>query len=389
MIDEALKTVKFPVIKIRQPIGEIYIGAIPSKSLYDIAHFDIRRLNEETLDEYLGIQRELNNKRVQMIQQYVQGQDATFPTSVVIAVDERCVSITPACEGRSDVFDMELSNFTAGDDPEQISLYRSIARIIDGQHRIAGLANYAGPQFDINVSIFVGADIADQAMVFSIVNLAQTKVNRSLVYDLFALSKYRSPEKTCHNVAVALDQAKGSPLYHRVKRLGTATVGRSEETLSQATVVNSLLVYVSGDANRVLIDRQIGQRQSKWPPVSSEESERLVLRKMFVDDRDTEIARLVWNYLEAARERWPIAWNSSEPGMMLNRTNGFEGLMRFFRPAYKSTNRLGNIVEVKDFLAIFQTSNLTNDDFHIDRFKPGTSGSSLLYRTLLEESGLA
>jgi len=33
--------------------------------------------------------------------------------------------------------------------------------------------------FDVNVSIFVDADIADQATVFATVNLAQTKVTEA------------------------------------------------------------------------------------------------------------------------------------------------------------------------------------------------------------------
>ncbi len=54
--------------------------------------------------------------------------------------------------------------------------------------------------------------MAQQANIFSTVNLSQTKVNRSLAYDLFALAASRSPQKTCHDIAVALDRGKNSPL---------------------------------------------------------------------------------------------------------------------------------------------------------------------------------
>jgi hypothetical protein len=46
--------------------------------------------------------------------------------------------------------------------------------------------------------------LATQASLFSTVNLAQTKVNRSLVYDLHDYAHTRSPEKS-HDVAIALD----------------------------------------------------------------------------------------------------------------------------------------------------------------------------------------
>ena len=93
----------------------------------------------------------------------------------------------------------------------------------------------------------MGTDIAEQAQIFSTVNLEQTKVNRSLAYDLFALAKSRSPQKTCHNVVVALDQDKTSPFYQRIKRLGANTEGRYGETITQATFVEALQKYISAD----------------------------------------------------------------------------------------------------------------------------------------------
>jgi DGQHR domain-containing protein len=139
------------------------------------------------LDSYLGIQRALSPKRVIEIAQYTQGADATFPTAVILAVPEQCVSLNPMQTGQDTLFKMTLRNIPDTENPDQPILYRQIARVIDGQHRIAGLENYTGPTFELNVSIFVGADISDQASIFSTVNLAQTKVNRSLVYDLGVL----------------------------------------------------------------------------------------------------------------------------------------------------------------------------------------------------------
>lgn len=48
------------------------------------------------------------------------------------------------------------------------------------------------------------------AYIFSMVNLAQTKVSKSLVYDLFEFSKSRSPRKRAHTIAVAIDRAGSS-----------------------------------------------------------------------------------------------------------------------------------------------------------------------------------
>ena len=65
----------------------------------------------------------------------------------------------------------------------------------------------------------------------------------SQAYDLYDLAKARSPQKVCHNIAVALDQNTKSPFYQRIKRLGVATEGRFNETLTQATFIESLMPY--------------------------------------------------------------------------------------------------------------------------------------------------
>lgn len=384
LILEDPKTIELPVLKLRQPVGEIYIGRISSTDLYDIANFDIRRINEEGgFRRYLGIQRELSTKRVKEIQQYVTGPDASFPTSVVLAVDEECVRLEPACDDEPDVFRMTISNFNLDDDSQQVAMYRSIARVLDGQHRIAGLANYSGDDFEVIISIFVGADIADQAMIFSVVNLAQTKVNRSLVYDLFSFSKSRSPEKTAHNVTITLDRKEGSPFHERIKRLGKTTVGRKDETLSQATVVNGILSHISGKPERVLTDRQIGLRGRRYPPVSDDEAQRLVLRRLFVAERDNDLVTLLWNYFDAVSARWKIAWPEVRPSHILNRTNGYNALIRLFQPIYNEVcPSLDGVVSKGDFLRFFEAVKLDDDHFNTDNYKPGTSGSTQLFHDL-------
>jgi DGQHR domain-containing protein len=62
---------------------------------------------------------------------------------------------------------------------------KNVAKIIDGQHRIAGLEEYNGPEFELNVTIFVDMDLEDQALLFATINLKQTRVSKSLAYDLF------------------------------------------------------------------------------------------------------------------------------------------------------------------------------------------------------------
>jgi DGQHR domain-containing protein len=257
--------------------------------------------------------------------------------------------------------------------------YNQIAKVIDGQHRIEGLRDFAGGSFEVNVSVFVDMDIADQAYLFSTVNLAQTKVNRSLVYDLYELAKTRSPQKTCHEMAVAMDKHAKSPLYQRIKRLGVATDGRFTETITQATFVQSVLNYISTDP---LGDRNLFMQGKKPKPAERVLSEKLIFRNMFLEEKDLEITDIVWNYFTAVRDRWPTAWDNFGRGIMLNKTNGFRALMRFLRPCYLNLCEPG-IVPTKDkFLGVLKKANQGDDDFTIERYRPGSSGESLLFREL-------
>lgn len=284
---------------------------------------------------------------------------------------------------------MTLSNYPSeSSDTEDTVLYRHIARVIDGQHRIKGLEGYEGDNFDVNVSIFIDADIADQAAIFSTVNLAQTKVNKSLVYDLFELSKSRSPERTCHSVVVALEGTESSPLYRKIKRLGKATAGRYTETLSQATVVEGILQYICRDQSQILQDRQIGRRGGRFPPAQGNDVERLVLRPFFIEERDVDLTNLIWNYFEAVEKRWPTAWKTNATGLMLNRTNGFNGLMRFFRKAYRYVAAPGEVVSTEKFETIFAKTTLKDQDFNPETFLPGSSGASALAKALSEQTGI-
>jgi DGQHR domain-containing protein len=367
-----------PVLRLKQPIGEFFVGVIDAKRVCDITDFDVRRLmKERDFETYLGIQRPLNPKRVKEIQQYVRTKDACFPTSVILSVSANCASYD------ADAGSLTLSNYLDEEEPSRTLLYRQIAKVIDGQHRIEGLKGFTDETFALNVCIFIDIDVAEEGYIFSTVNLAQTKVNKSLAYDLFDLAKAKSPQKLCHNIAVALDQNKDSPFHERIKRLGVATEGRFNETLTQATFVESLLPYLSSNPVQ---DRDIYIRGKVPDRVGAMESEQLLFRNMMIDNRDLEIADVVWNYFDAVRLKWPEAWDNMGRGSMLNKTNGFRGLMRFLRPAYLYLVRPGQVPTSEQFAKIFARINLRDEDFTIENFVPGTSGEVALFRRLRDET---
>ena len=368
--------IQFPCIEVTQPIGTFYIASIPCKMLCEITYSDVRRIEgEREFESYLGIQRKLDPKRVQKIRDYVKTMDASFPSGIIVAIDGRCAKYDPQNHT------MTLEAYSGDGDGDNIEI-KQIAKVLDGQHRIEGLRDFDG-EFQLNVSIFIDADIAQQAYLFSTVNLAQTKVNKSLVYDLFDLSNARSPQKLCHMIAVTLNKIPESPLFKRISRLGTATPGVFTETITQATFVGALMKYISPDENK---DRDLYMRGKKITKADLKELRQFIFRNMMIEERDDDIAVIIFNYFSAVRNRWPEAWDNFGQGNILNRTNGFKALMRLLKPVYLYLVAPGEIPTIEQFSSVF--NKISSNDFSSDTYKPGSSGESLLYNTLLTEASL-
>ena len=410
-MDNNTSKVVIKCLPVTQPIGTFYIGAMSPSDLVDISYADIRRIardDEEYRDvaskenkspdvespdvessdiesafieemdsefvslyaqdfeEFLGIQRQLSPKRVKELRQYVGHVDAAFPTSVLIALSSSQAS-----------YDEETST---------ISIVRNsnAAKIIDGQHRIDGLRGYKGPQFDVNVSVFIDMDLQDQAMVFATINLTQTKVNKSLAYDLYEFTKTRSPQRTAHDIVRFLNYKEGSPLFSKVKMLGTGS-GEGQETITQATFVDRLLRYVSKNP---MIDRDTLRRSRKLSRISGSERDRQIFRNWFIDERDVNTTLVLWNYFLAVQARWPNSWNNVVQGNILNRTTGFGALMRFLRVAYNSREKPDDVVLREEFAEIFANMTLEEGKFTPDDYVPGSSGERKLFDALVEQSGL-
>jgi len=351
----------FNCVEVTQPIGTFYVGSVAAEDILAIAYADIRRIEDRDIERIVGIQRELVPRRVRELREYVANVDATFPTSVILAVSSE--------HARYDETRRVMS----------IRRDKKVAKIIDGQHRIAGLEGVNGV-FELNVTIFVDMDIEDQAMTFAVINLSQTKVNKSLAYDLYEFQKHRSPAKTCHNIAKVLNSEGQSPLANRIKILGKAT-GEEFQFITQATFVEALISYISDNPMR---DRDLLKRGKPVPVV---DDERLVFRPAFRDNKDELIADVIWNYFQAVAQRWPDAWNSGERGDILNRTQGFRAFMRLLQYVYSAAGS-NQRLSAKKAGEVLGRIKLRNTDFTVQRYSPGTSGESKLFRELLEQTGL-
>ena len=367
--------VEFECLEATQPIGNMYVGILNSDVLEFISYADVRRIELGTdnreVEDYIGIQRQLNTTREKEIGKYVNLIDATFPNSIILSISSK------------------YAKFDAKTKIMQILYKDDVAKVLDGQHRIAGLRHYErnAETFQCIVTIYIDMELEDQAIVFSTINKEQRSVSNSLVADLYAFAESRSPQKTAHNIVRALNAKEGSPFYKRIKILGNAR-NKQLETITQDTFVKNLIKYISKDPQS---DRDFYKRNKskRLELISDNELNRYFLRNIFISDpEDYKIAQILWNYFYAVQQRWPNAWNELTPNMILNRSTGFIALMRFFKHAYLSFNKIGDIVSKEEFVEIFDRIDIKEQDFNKEKYVPGSSGQGDLYRDLLDKSGL-
>jgi len=388
------RNISFTAIRVKQPMGDLLICNIDARTMVDISYSDVRRMEERDVEKYLGVQRPLDQSRVKEIKSYLMSPDASFPTGVVLAVDQKCAEFDPNTNT------LHLKDFLPDADQagehEPIPLGK-VAKILDGQHRIAAFTIHeknadkylfdetlSEINFEFNAVIFVGLDIDEQANIFATVNLAQTKVNKSLVYDLEGLSKSRSPFKTCHKIAVTLDSVDPiSPLYERIKRLGVKTKGREySEPLTQAVFVEALMRLISPDpfSDRILYLK--GKEPSK---VEGNDLKKFPLRNMFIEKKDQEIALIIYNYFSCIKELWPKAWEEKDKiGNILPRSNAFRAFMRFLKLGYPElvSGNYGKVPSVDEFKTLFKNLAVSDEDFTSGHFKPGSGGESAFFKLL-------
>ncbi len=306
-------------------------------------------------------------KRVQELKQYVKGIDAAFPSGVILSIAK------------------ENAEFDPKNNRIKLFINTETAKVIDGQHRIEGLRGYVGPTFEVCCAIFIDMEPEDQAIVFSTINLKQVSVNPSITYDLLEYAASRSPQKTCHGIARALNVAPGSPFKDRIMILGTAD-DKERETLTQAAFIKPLLRLITKP--EMAIDDRNALKSGAGLRIPTLEEVRVnswIFRRWFIQAMDDKITQVLVNYFHAVGKKWPIAWGTKTPGLILNRTNGYNALMRFLAPV---TFKLGldEIHKTNSYLEIFDRVQLTDLEINAEMFPPGSTGEGRLFRKLLADS---
>ncbi|SHG01318.1 DGQHR domain-containing protein [Salegentibacter echinorum] len=396
--------IEVPFIKIQQPIGTFYVCKMSWQQLIDISYADIRDIDESSknseFDDYLGIQRKVSKGRIKEISSYVTNLDATFPTSIILHI--RSTSLFhkgELLENYDDQFIQdneseieEMTNVKIEDNKIYIRRSEQIAKILDGQHRIEGFRNAIDngetiEDFDFNVTVFVDLDLDDQAQIFSVINKAQTKVNKSLVYDLYEYAKHRSPQKTAHDIVRVLNKSEKSALYKSVKILGTAK-DKELETIAQATLAELIIDSIS---KQPMVDRNLLRKKSIFnssglkKETDRKELERRIFRNLFIEEDDDTIYFIINNFYNAVSRKWSRAWKNYPiiEKNILKKSTGIVALFRFMRYLYNYKNKVDENMSESEFSEQLELIDIPDTQFTTEFYKPGSSGQSQLFKDLV------
>lgn len=305
-------------LKVRQPLGEFYLTALPASFFVDRVS-NRPRTSATTGSE--DIQRIFSKTRVQNIADFTADPQATFPTPIILGVQSSTVTeaiIEVDIDGASSeviLFDMPDEGI--------------IGDVLDGQHRILGLRQSPlRGDFDLAVVLMFDLSLDDQAFVFSTINSKQTPVSSSLIYDLFGLSNSRSPQKSCNYIAQALNSSEGSPFYRKLKMLGRREDhhGSAKVMLSQGTFAARLEQLISRDPAE---DARI-LKNGKGSDLADDK--RCPLRKYFKNDEsDATILKIVQNFFSAISKQFKTEWDDEKGDYIIRKSVGYTALIIVLR----------------------------------------------------------
>lgn len=286
-------------MEVNQPIGVFFLSVMPAKVILNVT--EIRRKKDGK-----GIQREASQKRIKEISQYCSDVDATFPTPIIIAIDD-------------------IPSISVNESTLEFNENEIIGEVIDGQHRLLGIKRSANiEQFMLPVVLMFSLTEEEKAYIFSIINSTQTKVPMSLIYELFDVAEKRSPQKTCHEVARLLNSKENSPFYKRLKMLGKKEGDLS--SLSQGSFVKYLMPLISKKPDE---DARILKRGGTLQPDS-----KCPLRNYFINDEDEKIFIIMFNLFSAIKNVFPEEWEDHRR-YILSKTTGYGAVMKSFPDLYE------------------------------------------------------
>jgi DGQHR domain-containing protein len=214
--------IKTPFVRIRQQGKEFLLASLTAGDLVHLSYVARRGVDVEEG----AVQRLLNPTRINGIRDFVLA-GGVFPTSIVLNWTDTKHPIKTSATTLT------------------LTRSREASQIIDGQHRVMGLAAAIEKKASIRsmplpVSIYNNLKTRDCADIFLAINTEQKPVARSLVFDLYSVaSDYIVDPATVRaaDVAKELNEQSGSPYEGYIKFPGAPT---SQKGLALSTVVSAV-----------------------------------------------------------------------------------------------------------------------------------------------------
>lgn len=305
-----MTNIKLDIIKVKQPIGTIYVGKISPSLLLQMSTVDRRRIVED--DEVLGIQRDLKPEKVAQIKNYLSTIDATFPNSIIVNT---------------------TGNYVINESETQLNLEvnDSTFTIIDGQHRVEGFRENTLDNFELIVAIFKDLRLEQQANIFSTINSQQTKVDPSHNLSLELDSKVYTPVKMIIEVAQSFNFDKESPWLNNIRLLGNGSKG----IISLSAFVKPILNLVYPENDYYLIKNELTRiDESEFPTFENlnYKVERFPFWEFYKRKDQKSIFKILFNYFKALQVILEKDWLNSES--LLNKTTGYNAIMKLFKDLF-------------------------------------------------------
>ena len=278
-----MATIDVPCIGIKQGDRDLLVAGITAGVVAQISYVAVRGQT----DESGAVQRVLNGRRINSIKGFTLNGGA-YPGAIVL-------------NWTNDDNPIERVNGTIRfqDDPRS-------AQIIDGQHRVAGIAAaiVENPDFSnlvLSVAIYDHLTTQECADIFLSINTEQKTVPRSLVFDLYGIASEGTIDPAAvraRDIAVILNESDESAYQKNIKFPGTP-MRKGGIALSTAVTAIKPLVEESGTFEQVGITEFELQQQ------------------------------IVLNYFDALRNQYGDAWNDRSNAFQY--AAGFIGSIEFLQ----------------------------------------------------------
>ncbi len=356
-----MSTIQLDILKIEQPIGQIYVTKISPENLLAMSIVDRRRIADD--DEILGIQRELREDKVRQIKSYLSSIDATFPNSIIVNT---------------------TSNFIESETDNHLTLRIDDATftIIDGQHRVEGFRGNPINNFELIVAIYKDLKIDQQANIFSTINSQQTKVDPSLNLNLELNSKYYTPTKMMIEIAQSLNFDQDSPWADNIRVLGSQTGKSPKGMISLSAFVKPLINLTFPEKDYYEIRNELVNSFPEFPDFQdfNYKTERYLFWE-FYKRRDLEsVYKILYNFFSTISILLNKDWLNENA--LLNKTTGYNAQLKLFQDITKIGLEAGDLSK-EFFFEKLKPLNIMNGTITGDNYgASGVKASNELYQEM-------